>query len=172
MIHGYALNSLGRNAIETFENMTNAQVDPDDITFLGILFACDHLSLLVEGKHFFNLMTCNYGISPNIMHYACMVDLFRRKGMVEQAEELMKSMPFEPDSAIWTSLLSSSRMNKNYRLAEHAASQLISINPSSKMPYLHLINVNGSTNIWSVISNTRSQIRNAATGKEVAYSWM
>jgi len=171
MIHGYALNSLGQNAIETFENMTNAQVDPDDITFLGILFACDHLSLLEEGKHFFSLMT-NYGISPNIMHYACMVDLFRRKGMVEQAEELMKSMPFEPDSAIWTSLLSSSRMNKNYRLAEHAASQLISINPSSKMPYLHLININGSTNIRSVISNTRNQIRNAATGKEVAYSWM
>jgi pentatricopeptide repeat protein len=172
MIHGYALNSLGRNAIETFENMTNAQVDPDDITFVGILSACDHLSLLEEGKHFFNLMTCNYGILPNIMHYACMVDLFCRKGMVEQAEELMKSMPFEPDSAIWTSLLSSCRMNDNNWLAQHAASQLISINPSSKIPYLHLINVHGSTNRWSVIDNTRSQIRNAATGKEVAYSWI
>ncbi|OEL34097.1 Pentatricopeptide repeat-containing protein [Dichanthelium oligosanthes] len=107
MIHGYALNSLGQNSIETFENMTEAQVDPDDITFLGILSACNHLSLLEEGKHFFNLMACSYGILPNIMHYACMVDLFCRKGMAEQAEELMKSMPFEPDSAIWTSVLSS-----------------------------------------------------------------
>jgi pentatricopeptide repeat protein len=171
MICGYAFNSLGQNAIETFDNMKKAQVDPDEITFLGILSACNHMSLLEEGKHFFSMMTCNYGILPNKMHYACMVDLFGRTGMLEQAEALMKSMPFKPDFAIWTSLLSSCRLNGYDRLAEHAASQLISIKPTTKMPYLHLISVNGSTKRWNVMENLRSQIRNAATEKEVSYSW-
>ncbi|AQL05330.1 Pentatricopeptide repeat-containing protein [Zea mays] len=171
MICGYAFNSFGQNAIETFDNMKKAQVDPDEITFLGILTACNHMRLLEEGKHFFNMMTCNYGILPNKMHYACMVDLFGRTGMLEQAEELMKSMPFKPDFAIWTSLLSSCRLNGNDRLAEHAASQLISIKPTIKMPYLHLIRVNGSTKRWNVMENLRNQIRNAATDKEVGYSW-
>ncbi|VAI69874.1 unnamed protein product [Triticum turgidum subsp. durum] len=129
IIHGYAFSSLGENAIEMFENMKRAQVDPDDITFLGVLSACSHMSLLEEAKHFFNAMTRDHGIVPNITHYACMVDLFCRRGMVEEAEGLMKSMPFEPDSAIWTSLLSSCRLSGNDKLAEHAASQLIAINP-------------------------------------------
>ncbi|KAL6861512.1 hypothetical protein ACP4OV_017212 [Aristida adscensionis] len=172
MIHGFAFNSLGQDAIETFENMKNAQVDPDDITFLGILSACNHMNLLEQGKHFFSLMTCNYGISPNIMHYACMVDLLCRKGMLKEAEELVKSMPFEPDSAIWTSLLSGCRLNGNDKLAEHAVTQLISINPSTKMPYLHLISVKGSTSRWSAIDDLRSQIRNSATDKDVGYSWI
>jgi pentatricopeptide repeat protein len=171
MIHGYALNGFGQNAIATYEAMKEAQVDPDGITFLGVLTACNHMSLLEEAKHFFNVMTCNYGISPNIMHYACMVDLLCRRGMLKQAEQLVKSMPFEPDSAIWTSLLSSCRLNDNDRLAERAASQLLSINPSSKMPYLHLIRVNGSTNRWNVISNLRDQMRSTASEKEVGYSW-
>ncbi|TVU12690.1 hypothetical protein EJB05_46344, partial [Eragrostis curvula] len=167
MIHGYALNSLGQMAIETFENMKEAQVDPDDITFLGLLSTCNHMSLLEEAKNFFSVMTCNYGISANMMHYACIVDLLCRRGMLKQAEELVKSMPFEPDSAIWTSLLSSSKVSGNYRLAEHAASQLISINPSSKMPYLHLIRVNGLTNRWNVINDLRNQIKSIATEKEI-----
>ncbi|CAN6333237.1 unnamed protein product [Urochloa humidicola] len=172
MICGYALNGLGQNAIDAFGSMNKAQIDPDDITFIGILSACNHMSLLEEGKHFFNMMTCSYGILPNKMHYACMVDLFGRRGMLEQAEELLKSMPFEPDSAIWTSLLSSCRLNGNGRLAVHAASQLISINPTTKMPYLHLITVNGSTKRWNVMDNLRSQIRNVATENEVGYSWI
>ncbi|KAL5224619.1 hypothetical protein ABZP36_011258 [Zizania latifolia] len=172
IIHGYALNNLGQNAIEMFENMEKAQVNPDDITFLGVLSACNHMSLLEEANYFFNVMTCTYGISPNNMHYACLVDLFCRRGMIKEAEGLVKSMPFEPDPAIWTSLLSSCRFNGNDKLAEHAASRLIAMNPSTKMPYLHLISVHGLTSKLSVIDILRSQIKSAATKKDVGYSWI
>ena len=143
-----------------------------EITFIGVLSACNHMSLLEEAKHFFNVMTCDYGIVPNVTHYACMVDLFCRRGMLEEAEGLVKSMPIEPDSAIWTSLLSSCRLSGCDKLAEHAASQLIAINPCTKMPYLHLISVHGSTNKWGVLDSLRSQIRRTATEKEVGYSWI
>uniref|UniRef100_A0ACD5ZRJ6 Uncharacterized protein n=1 Tax=Avena sativa TaxID=4498 RepID=A0ACD5ZRJ6_AVESA len=171
IIHGYAFNSLGQNAIEMFENMKTAQVDPDEITFLGVLSACNHMSLLEEAKHFFSVMTGDYGIVPTITHYACMVDLFCRRGMHEEAERLVKSMPFEPDSAIWTSLLSSCRLSGSDKLAEHAASQLIAKNSCTKMPYLHLISVHGATNKWGVLESLRSQTR-TATEKEVGYSWI
>ena len=72
------------------------------------------------------------------MHYACMVDLFCTRGMVDEAEGLVKSIPFEPDSAIWTSIMSGCRLSGNDKLAEHAASQLIATKFSTKMPYLHV----------------------------------
>jgi pentatricopeptide repeat protein len=171
IIHGYAFNSLGQNAIEVFENMKSAQVDPDEITFLGVLSACSHMSLLDEAKHFFSAMTRDYGIMPNKMHYACMADLFCRRGMLQEAERLVKSMPFEPDSVIWTSLLSNCKLSGSDKLAEHAASQLIATNPSTKMPYLHLISVHGATNRWGVIESLRNQIQRTATEKEVGCSW-
>jgi hypothetical protein len=91
--------------------------------------------------------------------------------MLEEAEQLVKSMPFEPDSVIWTSLLSNCKLSGSDKLAEHAASQLIARNPSAKMPYLHLISVHGATNKWGVIESLRNQIRRTATEKEVGYSW-
>lgn len=92
--------------------------------------------------------------------------------MVEEADGLVKSMPFEPDSAIWTSLLSNCRLRGSDKLAEHAASQLIAISPSTKMPYLHLINMHGSVNRWGAVDSLRSQIRRTTTAKEVGFSWI
>ncbi|KAK8977241.1 hypothetical protein V6N11_021327 [Hibiscus sabdariffa] len=50
MIVAYATHGKGYKAIETFEEMRKEGVQPDEITFLGLLYACSHNGLLDEGR--------------------------------------------------------------------------------------------------------------------------
>ncbi len=56
--------------------MCEEGVQPNNITFVCLLLACSHASLLDEGKHFFASMIMVHMISPRLEHYTCMVDLF------------------------------------------------------------------------------------------------
>ena len=52
MISGLALHGLGREAIEIFQDMERVELEPDDITFLGLLSACNHGGLMDEGQFY------------------------------------------------------------------------------------------------------------------------
>ncbi|KAF2313035.1 hypothetical protein GH714_008842 [Hevea brasiliensis] len=78
MISGLALHGQGYAALELFDKMRSKLVRPDDITFIGLLNACSHSGLVQEGCHLFDSMQEDFGISPKLEHYGCMVDLLGR----------------------------------------------------------------------------------------------
>ncbi|KAK8942245.1 Pentatricopeptide repeat-containing protein [Platanthera guangdongensis] len=172
MIHSYACNGLGKEAVDMFEKMKMRNVKPDDATFLGILFACSHNSLLEEAQVYFNSMCRDYGIQPEVAHYACLVDLQCRMGMAEAAEVMVRSMPFEPDSSIWTSILSGCRLNCDVKLAERAANQLFSWDPLDRMPYKHLIGVYVSAGRWADAERMRSRMDELTSDRRPGCSWV
>ncbi|XP_073008087.1 pentatricopeptide repeat-containing protein At3g03580-like [Typha latifolia] len=172
MVYGYALNSLGEKAIQTFENMKKTSIKPDEVTLLAILFACSHMCLLEEAHRYFSSMEHDYGVVPKLQHYACMVDLLCRKGMVEKAERLVKSMPCHPDSAVWTSLLSGCLLNWNDKLAEHAANQLFACDQRDQMPYLHPINIYGSVEKSNNMGTFRNKLKELYSNKQPGCSWI
>ncbi|KAA8526705.1 hypothetical protein F0562_009066 [Nyssa sinensis] len=49
---------------------------------------------------------------PGADHYACMVDLLGRAGLLDEAINLINSMPFEPHSGAWGALLGASVAGK------------------------------------------------------------
>jgi pentatricopeptide repeat protein len=67
---------------------------PDADTFLLILTACCHCSLVEEGVEFFDLMTEKYKIIPEEKHYICMVDLVSRASSNDKVVEWIESSPF------------------------------------------------------------------------------
>ncbi|XP_020703095.1 pentatricopeptide repeat-containing protein At1g08070, chloroplastic-like [Dendrobium catenatum] len=75
MLNGLAMNSHGNEAIRFFSQMEVTKIRPNDISFVGILKACIHTGLVLEGKKFFNRMINKYGLVPRVEHYGCMVDL-------------------------------------------------------------------------------------------------
>ncbi|XP_074586711.1 pentatricopeptide repeat-containing protein At2g33680-like [Curcuma longa] len=172
MIYGYAFSVSGENAMKLFDDMRTNNIAPDSVTFLGILTACNHMCLFDRAQYYFNLMRQEYGIMPDVAHYACMIDLLCRMGMVEQAERLISSMPFQPDPKIWTSLLSGCRTNCNIRLATHAAKELLSQDPKNRMPFLHLINVYGSAGRWDDLETLRKQMDHMKFYKQQGCSWI
>lgn len=50
MLMGYATNGYGNEALNLFREMRSAGVLPTNITFIGVLSACDHCGLLEERK--------------------------------------------------------------------------------------------------------------------------
>ncbi|XVF11963.1 hypothetical protein REPUB_Repub08aG0073800 [Reevesia pubescens] len=51
--------------------MKETEVNPDGITFAGLLKACSWKALVELGLEFFRSMELHYRIEPNIEHYAC-----------------------------------------------------------------------------------------------------
>ncbi|KAL0354104.1 UNVERIFIED_CONTAM: Pentatricopeptide repeat-containing protein [Sesamum angustifolium] len=49
MIMGYGLHGWGREAINLFNEMKDAEVHPNDVTFLALITACSHCGLVEEG---------------------------------------------------------------------------------------------------------------------------
>ncbi|KAI7726860.1 hypothetical protein M8C21_021786, partial [Ambrosia artemisiifolia] len=105
IIAGYARHGFGKEALRVFESMKRRGVKPDEVTMVGVLSACSHSGLVDRGTHYFHTMNHDYGITTNSKHYTCMIDLLGRAGRLDDALNLMKNMPFEPDAATWGALL-------------------------------------------------------------------
>ncbi|KAL0387441.1 UNVERIFIED_CONTAM: Pentatricopeptide repeat-containing protein, mitochondrial [Sesamum radiatum] len=74
MILGYGINGRGKEAIELFEEMMDADIIPNLVTFTGILTAYNHVGLVEEGYRCFMSMQ-RHGLLPSQDHYAIVVDL-------------------------------------------------------------------------------------------------
>ncbi|EFJ26160.1 hypothetical protein SELMODRAFT_34785, partial [Selaginella moellendorffii] len=113
IIHGYAQSGDGEQALEMFSRMLDQGIRPDGVTFLSVLSACNHTGLVDQARKYFHALLEDYREYATIQHYSCMVDLLGRANHLEEALAVVKSMPMEPDSTIWTSILASSRKWEN-----------------------------------------------------------
>ncbi|KAL3584241.1 hypothetical protein D5086_015302 [Populus alba] len=118
MIVGYAQNGYGMEALELFQKMLESGEKPDHVTMIGTLCACSHTGLVEEGRRYFFSMTKEHGLLPVKDHYTCMVDLLGRAGCLEEAKDLIESMPKQPDAVVWSSLLSACKVHRNITLGK------------------------------------------------------
>ncbi|EFH68022.1 hypothetical protein ARALYDRAFT_314676 [Arabidopsis lyrata subsp. lyrata] len=138
MISGFSYNGFGKEAVKLFSMLESTGKEPNGVTFLALLSACVHVGYVDLGWKYFKSMKFSYGIEPGPDHYACMVDLFGRSGLLDEAYNLISTMPCEPHSGVWGSLLSASKTHLRVDLAELAAKKLIELEPDSATPYVVL----------------------------------
>ncbi|CAI9113640.1 OLC1v1014279C1 [Oldenlandia corymbosa var. corymbosa] len=138
MISGFAQNGYGTEALKLFEQSLHARHEPTEITLLGVLSACAHAGLVEKGRHYFRSMPILYKIEPGPDHYACMVDLLGKSGLLDEAVTLINTMPFSPHSGVWGALLSASRIHSRLDIAELAAKNISKLEPDSAAPYVLL----------------------------------
>ncbi|CAK9148815.1 unnamed protein product [Ilex paraguariensis] len=124
---------------------------PNEITFLGVLSACTHMGMVEEGWRYFKSMRYSYKIEPGPDHYACMVDLLGRAGLLDQAINFITSMPLEPHFGVWGALLGASRNHVQLDLAKLAAQHLSELEPHNAAPYVVL------SNLYSVLGNMKDE---------------
>lgn len=159
MIGGLANHGKAREAHELFWQMQIAEVEPNGVTFLGLLSACSHAGLWREGLMYFDLMRKVYNIEPGVEHYGCLVDLLGRSGHFVQALDIIKEMPMKPDSKIWGSLLSSSRTYSNLEIAVTAMEHLQVLEPEDSGNFVLLSNIYADVGEWEGVSSMRKLIR-------------
>ncbi|XP_015872705.2 pentatricopeptide repeat-containing protein At2g13600 [Ziziphus jujuba] len=169
---GYSQNGHGRKVIEIFENMLKTDCIPDHISYISVLSGCSHSGLVTEGKHYFSSMTKNFGISPTCEHFACMVDLLGRSGLLEQAKNLIDGMPFKPNSGVWGALLGACRMHRNSKLAEFAVKNLLELDAKDSGSYVLLANIYSDSGKLEAFAEVRKMMKEKGIQKNPGCSWI
>ncbi|KAL8498541.1 hypothetical protein ACS0TY_021755 [Phlomoides rotata] len=164
MIVAYASHGDADKALSLFERILDSGFKPDAITFVGLLSACAHGGLVQKGWDCFRDME-SFGLTPAMEHYACMVDLLGRVGLLEEACGLIKSMPMEPDEAIWGALLNGCRMHSNVELGKLAAEKLIVLDPKDSGTYVLLASLCANKRKWGDVRLARSLMREKGVKK-------
>ncbi|KAG0480176.1 hypothetical protein HPP92_011034 [Vanilla planifolia] len=170
MINGYGINGFGEEAIHTFSTMLEHGFMPNEVVFVSLLSACRHCGLLDEGWKWFHSMS-KFGITANLAHYACVVDLLGCQGQVERALHLVRAMPMEADASIWVALLRwCGTSDGDLQVAEIAAEKLVSIDPIDNSYYITASNMYSMNNLWDDAKRIRGFIEDKSLRKTAGYS--
>ncbi|PKA54108.1 Pentatricopeptide repeat-containing protein [Apostasia shenzhenica] len=172
IISCYGFSDAPKAAFLLFQKMKASGLKPNRVTFVSLLSACSHAGMLDEGLHYFEIMTKQYGIIPDVAHYTCLVDNMGRRGELYRAYQFIKEMPIEPDDRIWSALLVSCRIHGNLELAEIAAKQLVELNPTHSGYWVLLSNIYADASRWEDVANVRAAMKDVGVKKFPGYSWI
>ncbi|XP_028792918.1 pentatricopeptide repeat-containing protein At3g13880 [Neltuma alba] len=165
--HGFA-----REALQLFELMITTGIEPNQVTFLGVLTACSHGGLVEEGLQFFETMKKDYGIAASVKHNACIVDLLGRAGRLEDAQNFIFDSGFENDPVLWRALLSACKVHKDTVMAKHVADRVIELEPQAAASYVLLYNVYNEAGKEKPALEVRKLMQNRGVKKEPGISWI
>ncbi|KAF5743542.1 pentatricopeptide repeat-containing protein [Tripterygium wilfordii] len=143
-IKALAIHGRAKDAVKIFLMMQKLGFRPNDFTFSTALFACSHGGLVEEGRRIFHAMEGEFGISPKPEHFCCFIDLLSRNGLLEEAQLLVKDMPFEPDIAIWGALLGGCRVRSDSKLAEEVVGKASELEVNDSGVHVLLSNIYAS----------------------------
>ncbi|PIA50379.1 hypothetical protein AQUCO_01300844v1 [Aquilegia coerulea] len=178
LIMAYGMHGQGKEALELFKQMGSkgdlkGDVKPNEVTFIAVFAGCSHSRMVSEGMNLFNRMKTDYNIEPTPDHYACIVDLLGRAGLLDQAYELITSMPSGSDKGgAWSSLLGACRIHQNVKLGEIAAQNLISVEPHVASHYVLLSNIYAAAGMWDKAGDVRSNMKAMGIKKDPGCSWI
>ncbi|CBI29077.3 unnamed protein product, partial [Vitis vinifera] len=159
IIAGMAIHGNVKEAQQLFKEMKEAGVEPNDITFVAILSACSHAGMVDEGQKLLDCMSSSYGIEPKVEHYGCVIDLLARAGFLEEAMELIGTMPMEPNPSALGALLGGCRIHGNFELGEMVGKRLINLQPCHSGRYILLSNIYAAAKKWDDARKVRNLMK-------------
>ncbi|XP_052170085.1 pentatricopeptide repeat-containing protein At4g33170 [Diospyros lotus] len=172
MLVGLAQHGHGKEALKLFKNMKHLGVEPDRITFIGVLSACSHSGLISEAYSYFDSMQHDYGIQPEIEHYSCLVDVLGRAGRVQEAEKLIASMPFKASASMYRALLGACRVQGDTETGKRVASHLLGLEPFDSSAYVLLSNLYAGAHQWDEMKKARKMMKTKNVKKDPGFSWI
>ncbi|KAA8529287.1 hypothetical protein F0562_033914 [Nyssa sinensis] len=145
LVSGYSQFGKAKETIELFENMLAHALQPDGVTFIGVLSACSRAGLVEKGCRYFELMVEEHGIMPIQDHYTCMIDLYSRAG----------------------------RVHSNMEIGKWAAESLLELEPQNPATYILLSSMYAAKGEWDKVAQLRRGMRHPGSlRKEPGCSWI
>ncbi|KAF5193716.1 Pentatricopeptide repeat-containing protein [Thalictrum thalictroides] len=170
MIMALAMHGHGSGALDIFDEMGRVGVVPDGISYLAALCACNHAGLVSDGQRLFRAMV-GAGIMPNVKHFGSVVDLLGRSGRLEEAYQIIKSMPMTPDVVLWQTLLGASKTFGNVEMAERASRALVEMGSNSDGDFVLLSNVYAAQERWDDVGRVRKAMKKYDVRKVPGFSF-
>ncbi|KAJ3701134.1 hypothetical protein LUZ61_004839 [Rhynchospora tenuis] len=172
MITGYAKHGYADTALALFDQMISSGVRPNGTTYTAVLTACSHAGLVHQGKEHFSSMQRVHKILPRMEHYACMVDLLGRSGLLDEAMNFINSMPMKADTLVWRTMLGACKVHGNVELGEIAAKNILQIEPQDSAAHVLLSNLYAKAGKWDGVAKIRVAMKEQNVNKEAGISWL
>ncbi|VVA92594.1 unnamed protein product [Arabis nemorensis] len=151
--------SKDSNGLKYFEQMQRANARPDSITFVSVLSLCANTGMVEDGERLFSLMSKEYGINPRMEHYACMVNLYGRAGMIEKAYSMIvQEIGFEAGPTVWGALLYACYLHGNADIGEVAAQHLFELEPDNEHNFELLMRIYSKANKAKDVERVRQMM--------------
>nr|AYM00660.1 pentatricopeptide repeat protein [Salvia miltiorrhiza] len=172
MLTGYGHHGKAKKAFQVYFKMLKHGLNPDQVTFLSLLAACNHCGLVDESRFFWRNMKERH-FRPGPKHYSCIISLLSRAGLWEEAEEMIAESPFADDyMESWRSVLSSCIKNGNLREGIHAAEQILNANAEDSAASVLLTKLYAAAGRWGDVVETRRKMRKSMLEKDPGLSWI
>ncbi|KAK9161519.1 hypothetical protein Syun_007860 [Stephania yunnanensis] len=171
LITGYGKHGYGEKALSLFEKMEGGGFQPNDVTFLSILFACSHTGMVDKGWECFNRMITEHNINPRSEHYSCMIDLLARNGQLEQAFDLVNKMKAKVTASVWGALFGACRTFGSNSFLKFTARRILDLDPMNSVNYVVLANIYSAADLWEEAQKTRELMEDRGMKKEPGCSF-
>lgn len=171
LIAGYARHGESDIVLALFQRLRLEGTQPNGVTFLSVLTACSHAGLVEKGLHYFDIMASVYGISPTLDHYTCIIDLLGRAGHLDRAMSTVNAMPFQPDCAVWQTVLAACQKWNDAELARYAFNCLLRLEQNTAAAYISMTTIYLAAKMWGEAKKVEAMRSGAIARKQPGKSW-
>ncbi|CAN0855976.1 Pentatricopeptide repeat-containing protein At2g36980, mitochondrial [Linum grandiflorum] len=169
MLFALGLHGKGNQALQLYEDMIESGIKPDKVTFIGLLMTCSHTGLVEKGRMLFESMSSDHGISCEVDHVACMVDLLGRGGYLSEAEELAgKYKEVSSSEALLGACCRHGEVGMGICLGE----ELKLLQPSKETSYVVQSNMYSASGRWEEAELLRKEMVEEGLKKQPGCSWI
>ncbi|XP_015692479.2 pentatricopeptide repeat-containing protein At3g05340 [Oryza brachyantha] len=172
IISAFARHGNGSEVFQLFESMIADGAKPTYVTFLSLLHACSHIGSPKKGLEILNSMSSQYGVLPRMEHYACVVDMLGRAGLLDEAKSFIEDGPFTDSALLWQALMGACSFHGNSEVGKHAAEKLLLLDPNCTAAYVLLSNIYSSEGRWDDRAKVMKRMREMGLKKDTGKSWI
>ncbi|KAI3449963.1 hypothetical protein Pfo_006628 [Paulownia fortunei] len=172
MIACYGIHGRGYDALIAFSKLLEEGFIPDKITFISVLSACSHSGFIENGLQLYQSMIRDFKITPEEVHYACVVDLLARGGLFEKAWDFINLMPIAPNASAWRALLGACGVYSETKSAYTIFEKLVELEPTNAGNYDLLSNIFAAAGQWTEVENLRKMLQEKGLRKPPGKSWI
>ncbi|XP_026401358.1 pentatricopeptide repeat-containing protein At2g44880-like [Papaver somniferum] len=169
MINGFAINGFAKEALEVLNEMQSEGFKPNSVTFVAVLSACNHGGLVDEGRKWFAAME-QFGVTPRIEHYGCMIDILGRSGFLDEAEKLIEGIGTEVNGIILSSFMFACSCHGDVFKAEKVMKKAFELEPLNDGNYVMMRNLYAGERRWRDVEDMKVLMRKNKAKKEAGCS--
>ena len=160
------------DAFRLFQRMVCSGVVPDSVTLLALLVAYAHKGLVDEGIRLFESMERSYGVEPRIEHYGAVVDMLGRAGRLQEAYDLLTSIPIPCNDVVWGALLGACRIHCDVDMGEKVIKKLLELKPDEGGYYILLRDIYVAAGQTVEANEMRQAMLASGARKNPGCSWV
>ncbi|KMT16530.1 hypothetical protein BVRB_3g048240 [Beta vulgaris subsp. vulgaris] len=172
MMASYAQQGDQSSVLELFGLAESHGLVPDDFSFLAVLTSLYNAGLADETECWIKRMKVDYGLTPSLEHYTCLVGALGKVGRLDDAERIAMTMPIKPDAGVWRVLLSASAAHGDADVAWRMSKRLLELDPYDDSAYVIAANTFSVSGRWNEAAHVRKMMNNVRVKKEGGRSWM